>query len=876
MQVIQRHTDMAIREASTLVHMLRQRALQHPDKLAYGWIPEEVGEEIRLSYRELDRAARSLGAQLHQRGLHGQRVLLLYPPGLDYVAALYGCFYAGATAVPAYPPRPNRSLERIHGIVQDCQAALALTSKSVLQKVPQLLSDANLEVQAWAAEQGLMDSLSDWAPPEVDPQAAAFFQYTSGSTGDPKGVVVRHQHLKHNLQGIQQQFGILPEEVGISWLPMYHDMGLVGVVLQTVWAGVSTLMFSPYSFMQNPLRWLQAISHYRANLSGAPNFAFRLCVEKITPQQRKGLDLSCWRAAFCGAEPVHEGTMRDFAEAFAACGFRESAYYPGYGMAENTLLASMPHKPQGLITRKLDLDALSQDRIVLADEGTKSVTTLVGCGTPLPGQTVVTVDPKTQRLLPANAIGELWVSGGSVADGYWGREELTEQVFAAKLPEFPGKSFLRTGDMGFIDDERIFVSGRIKDMIILRGANHYPNDLEHTARESHPALTTAIGAAFSVSAQGQEQLVILQEVERRHYRSVNAEEVIEAVRQAIAEKHEIEVSVVVLVKPLTLPVTSSGKIKRRACRREYEAGTLRVLGQSREASQGQADEETQTLEQIAPEIAHRLASGADSLTVEEIEKLLAAQIARKVHRVPDEIDITEAFDRFGLDSLTAVALSSELEQWLGRKLSPTLFYDHPNIQALAQHLGQRQEIAVGHKGLEPAEPIAVVGMACRLPGGITTPEEYWSLLREGRSAISEIPSNRWDLEEFYDPDPQTPGKMSVRWGAFLKDIEYFDPQFFGVSPRELMSMDPQQRLLLEVAWEAMENAGLADEGQIRGANTGVFVGIGGTDYTKIPCQLENYYELIDAHSGTGNALSIASNRISFLFDLRGPSMSVGD
>ncbi|HVR99894.1 MAG TPA: amino acid adenylation domain-containing protein [Thermoanaerobaculia bacterium] len=539
----------------SFVDVVRTQADRLGEKRAFTFLADGEEPAEHLTYAGLDRRAREIGADLQRRGAAGERVLLLFPPGLDFVAAFLGCLYAGAVAVPAYPPSPGRGTGRLRGLLQDARPRLALTVSASLERVERELAGAFEAVAMDIMPSGLAE---DWRPPAAGPSTLAFLQYTSGSTSTPKGVRITHGNLLANERAIQRAFGQSEESVVAGWLPLYHDMGLIGNVLQPIWCGGSCVLMSPLAFLQKPSRWLEAVSRFRATTSGGPDFAYALCVRKVPPAARAGLDLSSWRVAYNGAEPVRAATLDAFAEAFAPSGFRRQAFYPCYGLAEATLFVSGG-------------DPDSQP-IVRSEEGKP----LVGCGRAWPGERLAIVDPETGMALPDGREGEVWVAGPSVADGYWNRPEETERTFGVRLAKTGEGPFLRTGDLGLLDAQgELFVTGRLKDLIVVRGRNLYPHDLERTAEESHPALRPGGAAAFSVEAGGAERLVVVAEVERR--REAESAAAVEAVRTTLVREHEVAPWEVVPIRAGTLPKTSSGKVRRTACREEYLAGGLTRL-----------------------------------------------------------------------------------------------------------------------------------------------------------------------------------------------------------------------------------------------------------------------------------------------------------
>lgn len=559
----------------SLVDMVQFRARVQPDSDAFVYLEDGVSQEIHLTYAELDRRCRAIGAWLQQRNLSGERVLLLFPPGLDYITAFYGCVYAGATAVPIYPPRRNRSMHRIQAVAKSCEAALALTTTDVYQRVTELIDETpDLRMLPWLCSNQVPEGIeSNWIDPKVDLSSLAFLQYTSGSTGTPKGVMLTHGSMLHNSLLIQTGFEHTRSSLGVFWLPSYHDMGLIGGVIQPVYCGRTNILMSPLSFLLKPFRWLDAISRYHATTSGGPNFAYDMCVQKIKDEQVEQLDLSSWQVAFNGAEPVQAETLERFAKKFEPAGFRYEAFYPCFGLAEGTLIVTGGVKRLPPVIKTVDADALAADNAVDALPGTDHVKRLVSSGRVILDQTVRIVDPATLNVCPENRVGEIWTSSPSVAAGYWKNPEATEATFHAFTSDTKEGPFMRTGDLGFLSNGELFVTGRIKDLIILRGVNLYPQDIEMTAQKAHPLLRSNAGGAFMLGDDRDEKLVLVQEVERR-FKSENAPEIFAEIRKAIALEHEVPIDTIVLVQAGSIPKTSSGKIQRHACRDGFLQGTL--------------------------------------------------------------------------------------------------------------------------------------------------------------------------------------------------------------------------------------------------------------------------------------------------------------
>jgi amino acid adenylation domain-containing protein len=662
---------------STLVDSLRLHAQKQPQKIAYRFLKDGEIEERCLTYHDLDVAARAVAALLQKHSSVSDRVLLLFPPGLDFIVALCGCFYAGRVAVPSYPPRPNRSYGRLLAIIQDARPALALTTQEIQSRVlHRVINEAafqGLTVLQIGAESE--DSCGDWDEISIDPGMMALLQYTSGSTSAPKGVQITHANLIHNEGLIQRAFCQTEQDIIVGWLPVYHDMGLIGTVLQPLYSGAQSILMSPVSFLQNPVRWLAAISRYGATTSGGPNFAYELCCNRITAEQKANLDLSSWRAAFNGAEPVRAQSLERFATSFYDCGFRASAFAPCYGLAESTLLVSGGRTIAGPVVQGVQAAALEQNRVVPAQVGDSGCRTLVGCGHAPAGNKIAIVDPERLVRREPGAVGEIWLSGPSVATGYWNRQEETSTMFQARLADSDEGPFLRTGDLGFVLDGELFITGRSKDLVIIRGRNHYPQDLEITVEQCHPLLRACSGAAFSVECEGEERLVIIHEVNRRV--GADSDEVIAAIRQAVAEEHELQVYAIVLARPGEVPKTSSGKIQRFLCRQAFLENSLKSFAEWRAASAGHAS----------------VAEAESDTEVQDWQQWLMQQIASRLRLAPESIEADQPPSRYGLDSLVAVELAHEIEKTAGAAVPLADLLSGLTIAELAAGICWQKEMA---------------------------------------------------------------------------------------------------------------------------------------------------------------------------------------
>ncbi len=702
---------------SNLVDLLQHRAAHSANASAFIYLVDGETEEIQFTCQQLDRQARAIAAHLQRQGLEGERALLLYPAGLEFIAAFFGCLYAGVVAVPAYPPRRNRSLSRIQAIADDAQARIALTTYAVWERVQPVLDQTpDLQKIEWLSTDRMPEGLeSEWKLPDVHGDTLAFLQYTSGSTGTPKGVMLTHANLMHNSAQIAYAFEHTRSGSGVFWLPSYHDMGLIGGILQPLFIGRPSVLMSPMAFLQRPFRWLKAISKYRATISGGPNFAYDLCVRKVTPEQREQLDLSSWNLAFNGAEPVRAETLEAFTTMFEPCGFRRTAFYPCYGMAEATLIVTGGFKAALPVVRTFDAEALENHQVVdaLADE--EGARELVGSGGKLLDQRIVIAHPENLTTLPPDQIGEIWISGPSVAQGYWNRAEETERTFRAYLKDTGEGPFLRTGDLGFIQDGELFVTGRLKDLIIIRGLNHYPQDIEATAEKAHPRVRPCNGAAFACEINGAERLVLVQEIERGQSEGLN--EVVDAIRRAVSAEHELNLDAVVLMKAGSIPKTSSGKIQRHACRQEFLAGTLEAVHQwqlwsaatpgvtsSEPLTSGRSTAAPQRSSETPPATPAANAVQADVSTIEIVMEHVRAVAKERALGLTIDASIPE----LGLDSLERMEIIAALEETYGGRFPEEVLPQIETVREVAAavetYLGKSPQVRAPREGAVEISP----------------------------------------------------------------------------------------------------------------------------------------------------------------------------
>lgn len=536
-----------------------------------------------LTYSELDGRARAMADDLVAAGLRGRRALLLHPTGAEFAVAMLACLYAGVAAIPAPPPSSSgRGVERLAGIVADADVSHVITVETLAETVRAWSAAAGLDGIRLLVERGAAGSGDPAGDPDpsrfpLDPSQTAFLQYTSGSTSEPKGVVVSHHALVHNIGQIGRVLGLGTDTIVASWLPHFHDMGLVGQLLSPLHHGGTAVLMSPTAFLKRPHRWMAVVSAVRATVTVGPNFAFDLVTRRTTEAQLAALDLSCLRSVLNGSEPIHEATLSRFAGRFAPAGLAPEAIVPCYGMAETTLMISAAPRGTGRVARTVDATALAEHRLA-EPAGDAPTRRIVSSGRPV-DLDVRVVDPRTGRQVPDGGVGEIWVAGGSLADGYHGRAQATAATFGARPANAPGAGpFLRTGDLGVLSGGELFVTGRIKEMLILNGRNLYPQDLERTVREAHSLTAGGMTAVFSVPHPGgAERAVAVQEVRPADLRTVTAAELLGAVSQQVLLEHDVQLADVVLVPSGSVARTSSGKVRRGDMRTSFLDGGLRVL-----------------------------------------------------------------------------------------------------------------------------------------------------------------------------------------------------------------------------------------------------------------------------------------------------------
>ncbi len=654
----------------TIVDVLRMRSRETPDRIAYTYLRDGEEDEEWITYKELHEKAVSIGKRLKSLSQANDRALLLYPHGLEFIKALFGCFYAGIIAVPAYPPRKNRSLSRIRSIVTDCRPTVALAIEKIY-----LLSNKNfndveeLRGLPWLQTDKTGQVVDETQQlPDVKGEDIAILQYTSGSTGTPKGVMVTHTNIMRNSEFMRQSFDLDPKSVSVCWLPSFHDMGLIEGVIQPLYTGLRSILIPPVSFLQKPVRWMQAITRYGGTHAGGPNFGYDLCVEKITEAEKKTLDLSSLRTLYNGAEPIRKVTQESFTHYFRDTGFKPQAFYPCYGMAETTLIISgvnVSDKPTYL---PVIIEELEKNKVVVTNTDVPEINYQVGVGHAWIDTDIRIVDPETGTSCSDGRVGEIWVSGSIVTKGYWGNAHETKKTFHGYISGTGEGPYLRTGDLGFFYNGELFISGRLKDLIIIRGRNIYPQDIEFIVEASHEALRPNCSAAFSVDIDGVEKLVIAAELERVFVRDPDTEGICDSIREQVFEEFELEVFAVALLRTASIPKTSSGKIQRRACRNGFIMGELNEVGRS------VLDDEPVT-------------AGAREkvpVSILSIQSWLMAWISNRLKIGISKIHPGRPIVAYGMNSLKAVQLRNDFLENFGVDFPPYLFYNKMTIEDAAQ------------------------------------------------------------------------------------------------------------------------------------------------------------------------------------------------
>ncbi len=697
-----------------------------PQGLAYGFVRDTLELESQLTYGELERTVRSLTGHLARRARPGTRVLLLYPPGIDVVCAFWSCICAGLVPVPSPAPDPVRrkhSLPRLRAIIEDAQVSLVLTTSGIEAVSLELSVARNGSQVEWMATDRPYDQVDAVELPHLERTALAYLQYTSGSTATPRGVMISHGNVLAHCKAMSLAGRVSDHSRSLCWLPYFHDYGLLHGIIAPFYAGIPAYLMSPVTFLRRPLRWLEAVSRFSITHSGGPNFAYESCLRAVRQQREWQSDLSTWTVASCGAEPVHADTVERFSETFGPWGFRRTSFAPAYGLAEATLLVTMKQTGTEPTLLKIEAEALVASIVKESSASERGTRTLVGCGEPLEETRILIVNPTTKSSCQAGEVGEVWLAGAGIATGYWGRPEESETTFKATITESGDGPYLRTGDLGFIHRGELFLTGRLKDLIIVRGRNYYPHDLEWTAERAHPGLRRGCGAAFSVEGETGERVVLVYEIEKKLSES-DMSEVMRCIRRAVADEYELEVHTVVLVKSGTISRTSSGKIQRHACRAEFESGQLVIFG-------------TSTLEKTEEQSNVQL---LEETPFTPIETRLA-DVWQEVLGGPQPRRNTNFF-MCGGNSLLVAQFVARIFDVFRVELSLSVVFECPTFSALATRVGQLSSMS----GTETA----VEGLGFSGGNGLQISLVPLSpRARQGRMPLSFAQQRLWFLEQVH-------------------------------------------------------------------------------------------------------------------------------
>lgn len=719
---------------TSIIELLESRAELHPEKVAFTFLPDGEDTGITVTYGQLSLRAKATAVRFAVSAKPGDRALMLFPSGLEFIYAFFGCLYSGVIAVPAYPPRRNQNLGRLKSIIDDCDPTFVLTTSKVLTVAEPLFAETEglADLAFVTVDLDEAADASAWSDPGSNGETLAFLQYTSGSTGNPKGVMVSHGNLIYNEAMITEAYASTFEDVSVSWLPMFHDMGLIGTTLQPLFVGASSVFMSPASFLQKPFRWLKAISDYRGTAICAPNFAYELCASQITEEQKAELDLSCLKIALSGAEAVRPETLEAFIEAFEPCGFKRGAFNPTFGLAEATLMVSSAKAENRPLFTLVDAGALAGNKVVLVDADSDVKTMrLVSNGTsPLDAELAI-VNPESLEVLPEGEVGEIWSKGDHIAKGYWRNEEATQETFKAYTADGRGP-FMRTGDLGCLIDDELYITGRQKDVIIIRGRNHYPQDIEFTVQQSHVALKADVGAAFTVDVDGEERLVVVQEVERKYRMRLVTEVVSAAIRQAVAENHELQVHTIVYLKPGAILKTSSGKIQRSANKKAFLEESLSPIAiDSLQKEQG--EESKKEIEEALDLSKEQWLALPEDQREPRLMLYLKAAIASEIGEKIDNISDNISLMGLGIDSLQITQLFTRLRDRFEINLDLASLFDAQDFKALASNIAEAMQ-----SDKESAMPPLVPAPRTELMPMSFSQKRMWFMdkLREGNTAYN--------------------------------------------------------------------------------------------------------------------------------------------
>lgn len=668
----------------TLIDAIREQSVNNPEGLAYACISSDGTLQSTFTYSELISRAESVAVELLRFCDPGDRAMLLFHGGSEFIISFFGCLIAGVIPVPGYPVRvpasstqPARNFARLVPIISNAQPKVALTTRAVVARQAELsAAEPIFSTLKWIAVEEIPDQRLE-SRPHVTGTNLAFLQYTSGSTSSPKGVMVSHNNLISVLRDMDASWPHDHSSVMVTWAPVFHDMGLIHGILFPLYFGFPVYTLSAASVLQQPRRWLEAITNVGGTHSSGPNFILDLCLKRISEHEMMGLNLSTLSALLTGAEPVRHKTLHQFQERFALCGLQPNAIQPGYGLAEFTLKVSATDVGSTPRIVHLDAAACEQGRVILRNvAGGAGTRSFVSCGWTHVGSDIRIVDPKSRTECQPDEIGEIWVSGDNLTRGYWANSEATEETMRARLIDGRGP-YLRTGDLGFVIDRGLYIAGRLKDLIIIRGRNLHPDDLENTIEESLPEVRGGRCCAFSVDREQGEALVVVAEIDRVQRHNFDAANIFARLREGISVQHEAELFDAVLVRTGTFPLTSSGKVQRKRACQEYLDGTLQSIARIREP-EPPADSST---------------NGEYEGQVAEVRTRLIEYLSTKLHQPAEKLSTKQSFQRLGLDSLSLIEMVLDLEAFCGQPLETSIVFEQPCIEDLSVYVAARIRLA---------------------------------------------------------------------------------------------------------------------------------------------------------------------------------------
>lgn len=822
---------------SNIVFLLQKHSFHSPNKSAYIFLEDGLHETARISYHDLDKLARSIAAHLQTQNAFGQRFLLLYPSGIEFIAAFMGCLYAGAIAVPLRAPRENefkQSISTIKAVAKDADVLGILTLPTYFSDLQKDFSEELECNQSFIIDTTQIDnnSLIKYKIPKITGDVIAYLQYTSGSTSTPKGVVIKHNSLTISLKNMAKVWNYSKDSVSLTWSPHSHVYGLLCGLLVPLYHGTPSVIMPTDAFIRRPLSWLEAITKYKITNSGCPNFGYDMCVDAITDDEIKKINLVSWKVAVNGGETVHSDTLFRFYEKFKSCGFKLNRFNSAYGMSEVTGAIAVTRYLKNPSIYKLDVTNLKNNSVVMTTKDS-FYQTYVSNGYMLPKLEAVIVDPETRQPVLPGKIGEIWLRGKNVADGYWQRQTETKEIFQAQLYGTK-KKYFRTGDLGFIYKNEICLTGRLKNLIVIHGKKYNPLDLELTVKQA--LKTYSLNEAcviFSTSISEKEAVILLQEVPEG-LPSVVLNKISQTIYHSIMQNFGIAIYKIILVKSKSIPRTNSGKIQLQLCQEHFQQNKLNIVVTEPDA--------------------------VSAVTPDTVIKLIASVLKINV----DQIDLDYPLSGYQIDSIKVIQITSLLNEKCHFSLSPAKLYEYQTLGefikdiSLIENKADTENIAIA-KSVKNKD-IAIVGMSGIFPEADNI-DEFWNNLIQGNDCIKEIPADRWDWK--------SSNGEAGRWGGFINNLAHFDADFFSISPREAELIDPQQRLLLQVAWQAIEDAGYSST-ELARQKVGFFVGAFNHDYAELLQQ----QGLIDAYITTGALHSILANRVSYALNLRGPSETI--